>query len=265
MDDVLVALTEPDETTLRFSPAGILLDRKMRPGASAGYLDSIARRKSIDARVPSAVREALERIVQVHMHGLFDYALFSVAEQLGWMFPESALGLRFVSWYDGRVPTLVRGEPQILEASDYRSIATSFRRSHGRPEVALNEPLLPQDLRFNGSFASLLGWARATGALRAWLDAAWSSREAGIRYALSTGGSGEYQLPDHWLELDGTQRGDWWRRFRTERWELDQLRVLVELRNMAAHQRPEHTVTPVQSAHSIMTATEFANALWSSE
>ena len=112
MDDVLGAIVEPDEMTLRFSPGGILMDRKMTPESSAAYLDSIARRQPIDARVPLAIRQAHERVVQVHMHGLFDYGLFSVAEQLGWMLPESALGLRFVAWYDGKVPILSGAEEQ---------------------------------------------------------------------------------------------------------------------------------------------------------
>lgn len=262
MDDVLAALTESDETTLRFSPGGILLDRKMSPAASAVYLDYMARQQPIDARVPLAIRQAHERVVQVHMHGLFDYGLFSIAEQLGWMLPESALGLRFVSWYDGKVPILSGAEEQILEVSDYRSIATRFGWTRGGPKVTLNESLLPHGRRFNGSFASLLHWGRAIGVLSAWLESSWSSREAGIRYAVSTGGSGGYQLPNDWLEYDEAQRREWWHRFRTEQWEPDQLRVMVDLRNMSAHQRPEHTVSPVQSAHSIVAAAEFVNAIW---
>jgi hypothetical protein len=262
MDEILVALTEPDELTLRFAPGGMLLDRKMRPGASAAYLDSIARRQSVDDGVPFALRQAHERIIQVHMHGLFDYGLFSVAEQLGWMFPEAALGVRFVSWYAGRVPIFLDAESQILEVVDYGSIAGRFRRAQGAPRVTLDEPLLRRERHFNGSFASLLHWGRATGVLRQWLDAAWSSREDAIRYAVSTGGSGGYRVPSDWPEYDEARRHDWWHRFRTERWEPDQLRVLVDLRNMSAHQRPEHTVSPIQSAQAITAAVEFVNALW---
>lgn len=42
----------------------------------------------------TALRQAHERIIQAHVHALFDHGLFSLADLAAWMFPEPALGLR---------------------------------------------------------------------------------------------------------------------------------------------------------------------------
>lgn len=263
MEDELQALIEPDDTTLRFSPAGLLLGARIDVAGSARYLRALAVKEPVDLAVPAALRQAHARIIQLHMHGLFDYGLFSLAEQAAWMFPESALGLRFVTWYEGRVPIEVNGDRALREVSDYRTVANLFARwPSASRRVNLDEPLMSDSKRFNGSFASLMAWGRATGVLRPWLDLRWAAAEPALRYALLTGGAGTYALPDDWNAYDDAQRTDWWAQFRAGRWEPDQLANLVDLRNLSAHQLPGHTVSPVQSAQAIVAAAVFTNALW---
>lgn len=261
----LVELVEPDPTTARFSPYGLLQDRAMSPADSAAYIQEMVGRAELADNVPEDVRRSFARIRGLHVYGVFQYGFFSLADQAAWIFMESALGVRFVDRLAGRIPFVQGATRAILEASSYQDVTEavagpySYRqgwRLEGHEDYGGGR-------FFNGSYLSLMRWAHREGVLASWLLDRWTRNEVSIRAAVATKVSPpRYAVPDHWAVLSPAEQAAWWPGWRDSIWIPDEINNFVRLRNLVAHPRPGHTITPIDSAHAVVTVAEFVNAIW---
>src|ERR1700722_7180819 len=100
LDDLL----RPDEMTLRFAPGGLLLDGRLRSGDSLGHLRGSVEHARLVADVPEAVRDNFDRLRKVYLYGVLEYELFTVAEDFAYLVLEGAFRMRFLTYYDFKVP-----------------------------------------------------------------------------------------------------------------------------------------------------------------
>jgi hypothetical protein len=263
----LAELAEVDPTTARFSPAGLLTEHRMKPEASAEYVQAMIADARLATEVPGDIRTAFERLRDLHTYGLFVYGFFTIADAAAWMFIETAVGARFVDWYSNRVP-LIRGtERTALEAPAFRSVAEALgpRGSHPwRAGWRLEGHAKHEGGRFfDASYASLMRWARREGLLHRWLETRWDAHAESIQNAVLTRvRPPDYSIPDDWSAFDDREKAEWWSEWRDRVWERDQIDTLVALRNLSAHAMPGHTIMPVNSASTLRTVAGFVDALW---
>ena len=160
-EQILEALREADETTLRFSPWG--LGGRLEPAASAAYLAGLMSHAGLVDTVPEDVRLSFERVRTVFMHGLLDYDLFTAAYSLGHLVLEGALRTRFITYYEGGVPILRDGTKEVLSVSSFARYhdALRFARKRRQKLQLVGDPpeKLPQ------GYASLYAWAQRRGLL----------------------------------------------------------------------------------------------------
>jgi hypothetical protein len=263
----LSELAKVDAITARFSPGGLLTANVMRPAASAEYVQQLVVLIELDERVPASIREAFERVRTVHIHGLFSYGLFTMASQAAWILPETALGARFLAWYEGRIPLVRASVTAFVEASAYDVIVEALmtRGSHPLRDGwrLAGHADYGEGRRFDGSYWSLLQWARQGGLLAPWLAKRWGANADGIRYSVVTSvRPPDYAVPEDWHGLDEPARDKWWLEWGERVWVRDEIENLVKLRNLAAHPQPQHTVTPVDSAHALRAVGAFIDAVW---
>ena len=151
-------LLRPDEMALRFTPLGFSTGGLvMSPEGGLGYLkDGIASAELVP-EVPVEVRQHFARLRKLYLYGLLEYDLFTLVEDLAHLVLEAAFRLRFVSYYEGRVPIVVKNGKNTasatLLASSFDAVRTAVRRGW-RLDVGGNRELLPLDL------TRLLEWAR---------------------------------------------------------------------------------------------------------
>ncbi len=263
----IAELTQPDPLTARFSPNGLLTQGVMRPEGSVEYLQAMVDEAGLGSTVAEDVRRSFERARMLHVYGLFQYGFFTLADEAAWLLPESALGVRFIERYGGRVPFLKDGERSTLETSVFRTVAEAvsprgqFSRRAGWSLEGHAD--YGEGRSFDGSYRALMQWARREGLLTRWLAHLWARNEEGIRYAVLTRvRPPDYAVPEAWGDFDEDARSAWWETWRRDIWERDQMNVLVELRNLIAHSSPGRVVTPVDSARSLFAVAEFVKHLW---
>lgn len=260
-------LTRPDPLTLRFTPYGLSLAGKLRPEDSLAYLQSMVEDVELVPAVPSEIRVALDRLNQLHVCGLWNYGFFSVVVDSAWLLPEAALGLRFIEAHPDGVPFRRRGQFEVLRATRYDQVVRACRpkgrfatrkgwRLDGHEDYGSGRA-------FDASYQSLLEWARREGLLATWLDTRWMEIGERVRDAVKMGvRQSDYRLPTNWDNLDNDEREKWWTAWRGRAWERDQLGVLVELRNLIAHDALTRTTTPIDSALALRTVALLVNSLW---
>ncbi len=289
-------LVRPDPMTAHFGPDGLMTGHVLSPEGSAAFLTAVARRARLTARVPTDVSRSFERVRELFRYGVFRYDFFTLADHLAWMIPETALGVRFMEHYQGKVP-LVHGDHEVTLATDhFRRVAEALGPRGGRPHRdgwrLRDHEGIGEGRSFNGSYRSLLDWAYAEGLLGRWLDGRWERLSRGIVYAISTQvrrptapepfvappGWATLQIavreawfdafrdasavPDNWAEMTREDRVAWLEDFRRIRWEREELDRIVDLRNLVAHPQAATVLMPSHAAESIYAVAEIINGLW---
>lgn len=114
-------LIRPDSLTAHFGPMGLMTDRVLQPDGSATFLTDVIRRAELSAWVPDDVRRTFERVRELFRYGVFRYPFFTVADHVAWTIPETALGVRFVERYDGKVPFVHDDQEVVLETDQLQN------------------------------------------------------------------------------------------------------------------------------------------------
>ena len=183
-------LIRPDPVTAHFGPNGLMTDRVLRPEGSATFLTDVIRRAELSAGVPDDVRSTFERVRELFRYGVFRYPFFTVADHVAWTIPETALGVRFVERYDGKVPLVHDNKEVVLETDRYRTVAEALelrgRHPHRNGWRLRGHEGIGKPRSFNGSYRALLDWAYAEELLAPWLNGRWDRLSGGIVYAIST-------------------------------------------------------------------------------
>lgn len=291
-DDII----RQDPIAARFGPHGLMTDRALTPEGSATFLTDVVRRAGLSAGVPDDVQQTFERVRELFRYGMFRYAFFTLADHAAWTIPETALGVRFVERYDGKVPFVRRDEAVVVEADRYRTVATALGPKGPYPHRSgwrLRGYEGVGNVRsFNGSYRALLEWAYSERLLAPWLDGRWDRLSRGIVHAISTQvrrptstepfvvpegwatlpGTARHAwfdefpdasaVPDNWAEITPEDRAAWLDDYRRIRWERQELDVLVDLRNLVAHADAGTLLMPSQAAEAIFAVAAFINGLW---
>ncbi|MBA3866179.1 MAG: hypothetical protein H0X42_07520 [Solirubrobacterales bacterium] len=146
----LTQLQAPDEMALIFSPVG--LGGRMEPeGAARFQMETIAAATLVDA-VPTETKENFERARKLHLYGVLEYEFFTAAPEYALLVLEAALRVRFISYYDHRIPVFRGEEPGTLPAEDFDVVREARRTRLRRADGSKAD--LPIHLK------ALLAWAR---------------------------------------------------------------------------------------------------------
>jgi hypothetical protein len=103
------------------------MSHRMKPEASAEFLRSLVS-LPISDQVDSDTQRTLQRLRSVFCYGLFEYELFTAAQDLAFLAIEGALGRRFMLAYNGRVPFVKPGQREEIEAGNFDVVHRSLRR-----------------------------------------------------------------------------------------------------------------------------------------
>jgi hypothetical protein len=144
---------EVDARTLHFGPIG--LGGPMPPEKSRELLEAETAWMVLGERVPDSVCNQFKDLVSAYRDGLFRYKTFTDLDRDSYRVLEVALKARFLEHYDRRLPLAKDREERNVEVSDFEGARRLVVSSGGWR--------LNGHRRFNGSFASLLHWARAEG------------------------------------------------------------------------------------------------------
>jgi hypothetical protein len=146
----LADLQTPDEMALLFNPIGF--GSRMEPEDTARFQMSVIADATLVEDVPLEIRENFERARQLHMYGILQYEFFTVASDYSLLVLESALRVRFLSYYEKGIPVVCKGKEETLQAGSFDVVRRAARSSRlrGREEVSP----LPVGAR------ALLAWAR---------------------------------------------------------------------------------------------------------
>lgn len=156
--DVLAALQRADERSLRFTPYGLGIDRALSAAGAARFQAAAIASAQLVAAVPEAVRDTFERARRIHLQGVLDYDLFTVARDYSTLVLEAALRTRFVTYYADGVPVVRGGSADSMPVTDFDEVRSLRRTCKLR---AADGTLHPIPI---GS-AALLRWARLEGLL----------------------------------------------------------------------------------------------------
>ncbi|MGI8564023.1 MAG: hypothetical protein ACR2MZ_10850 [Candidatus Dormibacter sp.] len=100
----LADLTTADERSQRFTPLGFAPgSRILTPEVAAQHIQRTVA-TDLAPSVPDTVRKSLDRVRSVHVHGLFDYELFTAASDLALLYLQQAFAERFVAYYQHTIP-----------------------------------------------------------------------------------------------------------------------------------------------------------------
>lgn len=146
----LLDLQTPDEMALVFNPMGF--GGRMEPEDAARFqIRAIAEAILIEA-IPLDIKQNFERARQLHMYGVLQYEFFTVASDYSLLVLESALRVRFLSYYENGIPVIRKGQEETLHAASFDDVRRAPRslRLRGREEI---HPI-PVGAR------ALLDWAR---------------------------------------------------------------------------------------------------------
>jgi len=148
-DSLLRALQAPDQLSLRFNHLGF--GSMLSPEDAARHQAQAIANAQLVEQVPRTVTENFERARKLHLHGVLEYEFFTAAADYALLVLEGALRLRFLSYYDHRVPVFKGSQPTHIEVGEFDEIFAAKRTTLRRDEA--KEPL-PKYLR------ALLKWAR---------------------------------------------------------------------------------------------------------
>ena len=128
--------------------------------------------------VAEYVAAGFERVRKVWSYGIFDYELFTVAEDQAALLLEGALRERFVELYERYIPlvSLKDASEDTLEVTHFQDVLAALNRGGSRAKgkwtvkLRSGDPLTllgdnRQNEPFRGSLPQLLAWARQEGLL----------------------------------------------------------------------------------------------------
>jgi hypothetical protein len=151
-DNVAMDVTRPvDPRGLLFTPVG--LGGPMRPEVALDLAQRERERLRLPAVVPMDVRDQFDKVLRLYADGVFSYDNYTTASREAHRLLEVALKVRFLEHYRDGVPLVRAGEVEFVRPRTFDDLRQHLR--HGSR--------LTRHRRFNGSFASLLSWARREG------------------------------------------------------------------------------------------------------
>ncbi len=154
-------LREPEEITQRFTPLGLATSSKLKPEASARFLQRMIAKATLIADVPEDLHKYLNRLRKMHIYGLLEYEFFTAAGDLVYLFLEAAFRVRFITYYVKKIPVLRNSRAEVLEASSFDEVLKALRRAHRKKEkyILLSKEGVRQ-YHMPSGFPGLLRWAR---------------------------------------------------------------------------------------------------------
>jgi len=148
---LLADLRAPDQLSLIFNPIG--LGSPLSPEGAAEHQAQMIERARLVEAVPGGLRENFERARKLHLHGILEYEFFTAASDYALLVLEGALRLRFLSYYEHKIPVFRGAQAEVVEATDFEPVLRAkgdIRLRRGQRKEAL-----PRYLK------ALLEWARA--------------------------------------------------------------------------------------------------------
>jgi hypothetical protein len=143
-------LQTPDEMSLVFNPVGF--GGRMEPADAAIFQKESIASAVLCAKVPETIRENFERARKLHLYGVLEYEFFTAASDYALLVLEGALRIRFLSYYDNRIPIIRNGKEEMLPAEDFGAVRKVVRSAKLRGSDGVHR--LPIGAR------ALLSWAR---------------------------------------------------------------------------------------------------------
>lgn len=140
----------PDPRTLHFGPMG--LTGTLPADYSKRLLEEDVEWMQLGKRVPEPVRSQFQKLIGTYLDGLYRYEHFTGAERDSYRVLEAALKTRFLEHYNCQIPIVTDVTEQLVEVHRFEEVRRLVTRSGAS---------LRGHRRFDGSFASLLRWARA--------------------------------------------------------------------------------------------------------
>ncbi len=155
-------LATPDRRALLHGPLG-LGESGLSDEDSCEWLQSMIAAALLAPDVPDELQRSFERLRTLHAYGVLCYDTFTAVDEDAPLILEQALRARFVTFYEGRVPTADKADhAATFLADEFEEVYTAFRRGgdpgtgwHLRLQAGGTFPCIPTTLR------PLLDWARA--------------------------------------------------------------------------------------------------------
>ena len=129
----LAELAAPDRRALYFSSLG--MGGPQDPDLSCRWLQSMIATALLAIEVPNDVQRSFERLRTLHAYGVLCYDTFTVVYERACLLLEQALRVRFIAFYEGRVPIAdAAGHEATFLADSFDDVFDAFGRggSHGR-------------------------------------------------------------------------------------------------------------------------------------
>jgi hypothetical protein len=162
-------LIQPDERVLMLTPARAGNDDATRSELATMMVQQSIVGADLVAAVPDDLRSNYERLRTLHTYGVLCYDLFTVADDLALFVLEQAIGARFVSFHDGKIP-LVRPRDGATDTLEVRGISDVYQALHARGSHSKGWQLYAcartRPMPFRATFRDLFAWARAERLLR---------------------------------------------------------------------------------------------------
>jgi hypothetical protein len=143
-----------DERTLHFGPWG--LGGAMSAEQSERLLRAEMDHLQVGPAVPETVRSQFIKLKALYSDGLFSYDSFTRAERDAYRVLEVALKVRFLEYYRYRIPLVIADTTTATEVQTFEQVRERVARRR-KGEGLRRHP------DFDGSFASLMHWARSEG------------------------------------------------------------------------------------------------------
>jgi hypothetical protein len=150
--EMLVELQRPDDLTRRFNSLGF--GGCLSPQDTARFQAATIASAQLVDDVPEGLRNSFDRVRKVHLYGVLDYDLFTIANHHVLLVMEGALRIRFLSYYESGMPVDKRGTPGVLALRTFDDVREA--KSHGMKLRDPNGVTHPLPLGSKALFA----WAR---------------------------------------------------------------------------------------------------------
>ncbi|MHB8689137.1 MAG: AlbA family DNA-binding domain-containing protein [Candidatus Dormibacteraceae bacterium] len=156
-------LIRPDQVTLRFTGLGFSPGGLLSPEAATRLQEHNIAVELVEG-VPDSTRKLFARLQAIHMQGIWEYQMFTVADSYALQVLEHALAHRLLTYYTNQVPVLdSSGRRQTVETGNFDDLLATIGRRKYRL-VSLTAP--ETSVNFAGTFGDLFVWARHEGLLR---------------------------------------------------------------------------------------------------
>lgn len=167
---------------------------RLSPESAAKFQQESIAAYDLQSNVPEAVLDNYERLRKLHSRGVFFYEAFTMVADYAWRVIEHALRVRFVTFFDGKIPfvnsvTEIRDELPVRDfAQVYEAVNSGeFRDRKWKLEMRSTGELMS----FNGGMRHLWVWARKEGLVHGARNRNLESIYTDIRNAVA---HGSYQI-----------------------------------------------------------------------